>query len=82
MGRRPTTMQPSTKLGAAVIAHRAEQTLTGIAEQLGVTNPTLSRIERGTHRPSYDTALALSRWLGWTVEQVMEAAGQPVEAGG
>lgn len=32
---------------------------------------------RGTHRPSADTARALARWLGWTVEQVLEAADQP-----
>lgn len=38
---------------------------------------TLSRLERGTHRPSYDTAVKLARWLGWTVEQVMEAASAP-----
>ena len=36
------------------------------------------RIERGTHAPSDDTARALARWLGWTAEQVFEAAETPV----
>jgi hypothetical protein len=38
------------------------------------------RLERGTHRPSYDSAVKLARWLGWTVEQVMEAAAAPPPA--
>lgn len=32
-----------------------------------------------THAPSADTARALARWLGWTVEQVFEAAETPAE---
>lgn len=36
-------------------------------------------MERGTHRPSYDTAKKLAAWLGWTTDQVMEAAGRPVD---
>lgn len=50
------------------------------AEEVGLPFATLSRIERGTHLPSVQTAMALARWLGWSVEQVMEAAGTPVEA--
>ena len=47
-------------------------------QESGVPHTTLSRIERGTHAPSADTARALARWLGWTVEQVFEAAETPV----
>lgn len=49
-----------------------------LASLVGVAETTISHQERGTHRPSYDTAVKLARWLGWTVEQVMEAAAQPV----
>ena len=37
---------------------------------------TFSYLERGLHRPTADTALKLARWLGWSVERVMEAAIQ------
>jgi len=53
-----------------------------VATSVGVTYTTLSRIERGTHRPSYDTAKALAVWLEWTVEEVMEAAGRPAQQAG
>lgn len=44
---------------------------------MGVSYMTLSSIERGAHRPSVDTAVKLARWLGWTVERVIEAATEP-----
>lgn len=44
---------------------------------LGVSKGTCYKPERGTHGPSTDTARALARWLGWTVEHVLDAAGQP-----
>ncbi|MBL8616324.1 MAG: helix-turn-helix domain-containing protein [Deltaproteobacteria bacterium] len=47
---------------------------------LEVTKGTYYKIERGTHAPSLATALKLAKWLGWTVEQVVEAAGQPASA--
>ena len=50
---------------------------------IGISQPTLSRLERGTHRPSIDTALKLATWLGWSVERVIKAAGEPApELGG
>ena len=57
---------------------RAGTTLRELAVELGVANTTLSSIERGTLRPSADTALVLARWLGWSMEQVMAAADEPV----
>lgn len=50
-----------------------------IATTIAVTGTTLSRIERGTHQPSLSTAIALAKWLGWTVEQVAEAAETKIE---
>lgn len=47
------------------------------ASELGIDRGTLYRLERGTHAPSTTTALALAKWLGWSVEQVLEAAGEP-----
>jgi DNA-binding XRE family transcriptional regulator len=53
-----------------------------VANAAGLPRFTLSRIERGTHRPTYDTARALATWLGWTVDEVMVAAETPVEQAG
>jgi len=64
-----------------VQTRRGAQTLRALAAELGVANTTLSRIERGTHRPSADTAVALARWLGWRVESVLIAADTAVERG-
>lgn len=47
------------------------------AASMAVPCGTLARLERGTHRPSADTARALARWLGWTTDQVLDAADQP-----
>lgn len=63
-----------TTLGAAIRAKRGAASLESLAPDLKLSHPTLSRIERGTHQPSYSTAKALAKWLGWTVEEVMEAA--------
>jgi DNA-binding XRE family transcriptional regulator len=38
---------------------------------------TLAKLERGAHNPSIDTTIALARWLGWSAEQVIEAARTP-----
>jgi len=46
------------------------------AAALGITKGTYHKLERGQHRPSYDTAVKLAKWLGWTTDQVMEAASQ------
>lgn len=49
------------------------------ADRIGVSRSGLAGVERGTHRPSYDTAVKLAAWLGWTVEQVMTAATEPAQ---
>jgi DNA-binding XRE family transcriptional regulator len=80
MPRRPTP--PSTALGHALRVRRAGDSQAVASAAAGVAQEALSRMERGTHRPSYDTAKALAAWLGWTVEQVMEAAERPIEGEG
>ena len=35
-----------------------------------------ARLEGGVHLPSADTALKLAQRLGWTMEEVMDAAGR------
>lgn len=68
---------PTTELGRAVVARRGGRSLQDIGGEMGVSYMTLSSIERGAHRPSVDTAVKLARWLGWTVERVIEAATEP-----
>lgn len=62
-----------------MLVQRGEASLQAIGERTGVPYTTLSRLERGVHRPSYDTAVKLAAWLGWTVEQVMTAATEPAQ---
>lgn len=68
---------PSTALGVAIQAKRAGMTQESAALALGLSGVTLSRLERGAHRPTADTAVVLAKWLGWSVEQVIEAAKEP-----
>lgn len=65
-----------TKLAAEVRRRRGDRSLPVTARDVGVSHPTILRLEQGG-RPSLDTAVKLARWLGWTVEQVVEAAEQP-----
>lgn len=68
---------PTTALGAEVQRRRQDTDLRSLGRKLGLNNSTLSRIERGTHAPSYPTAVRLATWLGWTVERVMDASSTP-----
>ncbi len=77
----PTPLAPvTTRLGQAVRDRRAERSQREAADEVGIPQATLSRIERGTHRPSVETARALADWLGWSLEQVLDAAETAVEA--
>jgi DNA-binding XRE family transcriptional regulator len=74
----PTPSKPvTTALGATLRSKRAGRALESLAPEIGTTSATLSRLERGAHRPSWDTAVALAAWLGWTPGQVMDAAATP-----
>lgn len=79
-GRKPGLA--TTTLGKAIREHRGALTLREVGEALDVSHATLGRIERGAHAPSVDTAIALARWLGWSVEQVIKAARTPVQTEG
>jgi DNA-binding XRE family transcriptional regulator len=48
-----------------------------VAKLVGIPQATLSRLERGKHRPNTDTARKLAAWLGWSLEQVLDAAEAP-----
>jgi DNA-binding XRE family transcriptional regulator len=65
---------PANPLAAAIQAKREGMSQDDAAITLGLSGVTLSRLERGAHRPTYDTAVKLAAWLGWTVEAVMDAA--------
>lgn len=77
VGRPP--LEPPTALAVALRARREKQgqTQREAAPLIGIDRATLARMERGTHAPSVDTALALARWLGWPLESVLEAARTP-----
>jgi DNA-binding XRE family transcriptional regulator len=69
---------PITRLGVAIRERRHDRGQHEAADEIGLPRSTLARIERGAHSPSIDTALALAKWLGWSVEQVIDAARTPV----
>ncbi len=79
MGRRPSP--PKTALGAAMRARRGDATGLAAAEVVGLGEDHWYRLERGQHRPNTDTARKLAAWLGWTVEQVLDAAEAPAPQG-
>lgn len=72
--------QPPTVFARAVTDARGDRSLMDVGAQLGLDYTTLSSIERGKVRPSFGSAAILARWLGWTMEQVYEAANTPVSA--
>lgn len=79
MPRRSSSTVLSTALAVAVSDRRGARTQAEAAAEMGVTQRTMSAIERGAPM-SLSTALAVSRWLGWPVERLVEEAGKP--AGG
>jgi DNA-binding XRE family transcriptional regulator len=75
MGTRPHA--PQTRLGQDLRQRRGDLSQDVVAAEIGIPAATLSRVERGTHTLSLSTARALAAWLGWTLEQVLEAAETP-----
>lgn len=69
---------PGTRLGVTLQERRAGRSSTVVGPEVGVTHSTWLRLERGTHQPSYPTAVKLAAWLGWSTDEVMAAAGQAV----
>jgi DNA-binding XRE family transcriptional regulator len=64
-----------------MIQRRLGRSQRAVADEVGVPHATLARLERGSHRPSWDTAVALAAWLGWTPGQVMDAAATRLDGG-
>lgn len=71
-------LPPTTNLSAAMRRRRATRFAATAATELGISSSTYFKIEEAQRKPSPSTALALARWLGWTMEQVYEAANTPV----
>jgi len=71
--RRP----PQTHLTAAIRERRGERPLRIAAAEIGCAIATLCALELDRLRPASELASKLAPWLGWTVEQVFEAAQQP-----
>lgn len=68
---------PTTLLGQVLRELRGERSVSSIAAELGCAHSTLTRLEQGQGSMSAQLALAIARWIGWSVEQVIEAAGKP-----
>lgn len=65
-----------TRLGEALLARRGGRSRQEVAREIGISEAALRRVEGGA-KPSLEGALRLARWLGWTMERVVEAAGAP-----
>lgn len=78
MARPPAS--PTTVLGTAIRALRASKGQVEVAEVIGISRSSLADVERGTHMPTYATAVKLAAWLRWTTDQVMAAASEPAPA--
>ena len=72
MPRRRAT--PTTALAAAIQARRGASKLRDIADEAGLSWATLARLERGGGVQKSATRLAVAWWLGWTEEQIADAA--------
>ena len=69
---------PKTALGAALRKKRGERPSIEVAAEIGISQASLSRVETGKGTITLETALALARWLGWTVEELAEASKEPL----
>jgi len=70
----PVPSQPFTRLGDAIKKRRGDQSMTDLAQELGVREYILDDLERGMDEPSLKVALILASWLGWTIKELSEAA--------
>lgn len=67
---------PTTALGAAMQAKRGATPGRDVAIEIGIDPAVFYRLETGKRGPSAPTARALARWLGWTTDEVLDAAEQ------
>lgn len=70
------------KLGENVRVRRVQLGMSGkqLAEQVGVTEPMISHIERGLKMPSVAVCVALAHALGCTLDDLV-LGSQPTEGG-
>lgn len=61
---------------------KRKKTLEEVSEETGVPIPTLSRIERGAAKDiKSKTLLALSAWMGTSIERLQEKPAPPMHGG-
>lgn len=70
---------PITLLGQAMQARRGVESGRDVALSIGVDPAVFYRLETGRRGPSAQTARSLARWLGWTTDQVLDAAEQQLQ---
>jgi len=76
MAKRPDGRQPvetiidPVELGDRLRARRHSEGLSirEVAQQIGVSAPTLSRVERGHHLPERENLLRIARWAGVRID--------------
>jgi transcriptional regulator with XRE-family HTH domain len=73
MADRNDTLVNTQELGRAIKRHREElkMSLRDVADEIGVSASTLSRIENGTGKPDADNIARITRWLDMPVDRVM-----------
>jgi len=79
MPRRSSGFRPPTRLGQAMADLRGERLQADAAKEAGISRATWSDLEVGRHPPSATTARKLAKWLGWTSDQVFDAAETSIE---
>ena len=73
MAARNDTLVNTQELGRAIKRHREElkMSLRDVADEIGVSASTLSRIENGTGKPDADNIARITGWLDMPVDRVM-----------
>ena len=71
----------TAELGRAIKRHREElkMSLRDVADEIGVSASTLSRIENGTGKPDADNIARITGWLDMPVDRVMSYQRSDVE---
>jgi transcriptional regulator with XRE-family HTH domain len=70
----PASSPTRTRLGVALRDRRGARSLRVVAAEVSLSRATLGRIESGAVVPSADNLQACAKWLGWTMEQALEAS--------
>lgn len=81
MGFKNESFVNTAELGRAIKRHREElkMSLRDVADEIGVSASTLSRIENGTGKPDADNIARITGWLDMPVDRVMSSQRSDVE---